>query len=144
MSQPSEPVIFSHFRIVGSYEALKGGATSEAMEDFTGGVTEVFDFRQDIPSNLWQIMRRAFDRDSLMGCSIEVHKNKWEVGKSGGRDQKLFVSLLKDAERSCPSFEAAAAGALNGQSCSNHLGFLMIIQKYKLHCIVNKIQGLVL
>lgn len=66
------------------------------MEDFTGGVTEVFDFRQDIPSNLWQIMRRAFDRDSLMGCSIEVHKNKWAVGKSGGRDQKLFVFLLKD------------------------------------------------
>ena len=63
----------SHFRLVGSYEALKGGATSEAMEDFTGGVTEVFDFRQNVPGNLWQIMQRAFDRDSLMGCSIEVH-----------------------------------------------------------------------
>ena len=62
----------SRFRIVGSYEALKGGATSEAMEDFTGGVTEVFDFRQDVPGNIWQIMRRAYDRDSLMGCSIEV------------------------------------------------------------------------
>ena len=62
----------SHFRLVGSYEALKGGATSEAMEDFTGGVTEVFDFRQNVPKNLWQIMQRAFDRDSLMGCSIEV------------------------------------------------------------------------
>ena len=61
------------FRLVGSYEALKGGATSEAMEDFTGGVTEVFDFRQDVPANIWQIMRRAYDRDSLMGCSIEVN-----------------------------------------------------------------------
>ena len=50
------------------------------MEDFTGGVTEVFDFRQNVPKNLWQIMQRAFDRDSLMGCSIEVRGGGWGGG----------------------------------------------------------------
>ena len=63
----------SYFRLNGSYEALKGGSTSEAMEDFTGGVCEFFDFRQSIPPALFKIMLKAYDRNSLMGCSIEVN-----------------------------------------------------------------------
>ena len=57
---------------MGSYESLKGGATSEAMEDFTGGVTETFDFRQNVPANMFHILDQAYKRCSLMGCSIEV------------------------------------------------------------------------
>lgn len=58
-------------RLHGSYEALKGGNTTEAMEDFTGGVTEFFEIK-DAPKDMYKIMKKAIERGSLMGCSIDV------------------------------------------------------------------------
>lgn len=58
-------------RLHGSYEALKGGTTSEALEDFTGGLTEFFDLKQP-PNHLMEMMMKGFEMGSLFGCSIEV------------------------------------------------------------------------
>ena len=58
-------------RLHGSYEALKGGNTLDAMEDFTGGLTEFFEL-SEAPKELFKIMRKAPKRGSLMGCSIDV------------------------------------------------------------------------
>ncbi|XP_036916110.1 calpain-9 isoform X2 [Sturnira hondurensis] len=66
----------AYAKLNGSYEALKGGSTIEAMEDFTGGVAETFATRE-APENFYEILEKALKRGSLVGCSIDI-KNSAE------------------------------------------------------------------
>jgi len=74
----------AYAKLHGSYESLKGGTTQEAMVDFTGGCTEMFDVSQSAPSGLFMILLKAYERFSLMGASLEpdpnIHEAKTSVG----------------------------------------------------------------
>ncbi|XP_013882639.1 calpain-9 [Austrofundulus limnaeus] len=61
----------AYAKLHGSYESLKGGSTMEAMEDFTGGVGEMYETKS-APKDLFLIMKKAMDRGSMMGCSIDI------------------------------------------------------------------------
>ena len=57
------------FRLYGGYESLKGGKTSEAMVDFTGGVVESFEFAK-VDASLFNRIEKGSKKASLMSCSI--------------------------------------------------------------------------
>ncbi|KAF7657388.1 hypothetical protein LDENG_00028110 [Lucifuga dentata] len=61
----------AYAKLNGCYEALSGGTTTEGFEDFTGGIAERHELGRADP-HLFHIIRKALDRGSLLGCSIDI------------------------------------------------------------------------
>ena len=79
--------IFPLFRLAGSYEALSGGQTGDALVDFTGGVNEAIDIREGGYQNdetkqqeLFVKMEHGHSHKSLISCSIHVCVHVLSVG----------------------------------------------------------------
>ncbi|XP_038217043.1 calpain-B isoform X1 [Zerene cesonia] len=93
----------AYAKLHGSYEALKGGSTCEAMEDFTGGVTEMYEM-SELPPNFYTILLKAYERNSLMGCSIEPDPNILEAETPVGliRGHAYSVTRVKYVDIETP------------------------------------------
>ncbi|XP_020500280.1 calpain-1 catalytic subunit [Labrus bergylta] len=63
----------AYAKVCGSYADMNAGTPAEAMVDFTGGVHVCVQLA-DPPHNLWELMCRAGQSKSLMGCGTPQGK----------------------------------------------------------------------
>ena len=71
-------VTFFHCRLRGSYDALDGGLTQDALVDMTGGISEVINIenKREVPDNLYDMLMKSFSMKSMLGACIFVSKHK--------------------------------------------------------------------
>uniref|UniRef100_A0A914BUM7 Calpain catalytic domain-containing protein n=1 Tax=Acrobeloides nanus TaxID=290746 RepID=A0A914BUM7_9BILA len=74
----------AYAKLYGSYEALKSGLTSEALEDMTGGLAERMKLEEDRSEVLWHIIMRGLKMGSIFGCSIDADPASYENKLSTG------------------------------------------------------------
>ena len=67
-------IVLKHYRLNGSYSALKGGSASEAMEDFTGGVSELVELHKE-QKNIFDLIKKSISKMCMLSCAIEVSKH---------------------------------------------------------------------
>uniref|UniRef100_A0A8C2K036 Si:ch211-202f3.3 n=1 Tax=Cyprinus carpio TaxID=7962 RepID=A0A8C2K036_CYPCA len=71
----------AYAKVCGSYADMHAGRVSEALLDFTGGVHMHYELKT-APTDLWEIMHRAYQSGVLMGCETPagVSKNRLPNG----------------------------------------------------------------
>ena len=64
----------AYAKLYGSYEALKGGTTCEAMVDFSGGCSETYELRDTKSDSLefFNTLLQNYHRSSMMAASISA------------------------------------------------------------------------
>uniref|UniRef100_A0A671S5F0 Si:ch211-202f3.3 n=1 Tax=Sinocyclocheilus anshuiensis TaxID=1608454 RepID=A0A671S5F0_9TELE len=65
----------AYAKVCGSYADMHSGRVSEALLDFTGGVHMHYELKT-APTDLWEIMHRAYQSEVLMGCETPAGYEK--------------------------------------------------------------------
>ncbi|XP_069668699.1 calpain-B-like isoform X3 [Periplaneta americana] len=84
----------AYAKLHGSYEALEGGTTSEAMVDLTGGVSEMFDLHAG-QRDVYKILLKAYERSSLLSCNILLDAKELEEQTEDGLVIRHAYSITK-------------------------------------------------
>jgi len=80
----------AYAKVYGSYEALDGGFTTDALIDMSGGIEESFDIKKmgyKEKDNFWSILYQAYHKNSIMGCSINADP--------AAREARMYNGLVK-------------------------------------------------
>ena len=63
----------AYAKLHGSYEALKGGTTMEAMVDFTGGCTEMYNLKDDdCPKDIMTMILKVIFSLKTWNCIVDI------------------------------------------------------------------------
>ncbi|XP_071129404.1 calpain-B-like [Mytilus edulis] len=67
----------AYAKLRGNYEALDGGKTQDAIVDMTGSIPETIDLKDKskIPDNLYDLVWKSYQMNSLMGAGINLPGN---------------------------------------------------------------------
>ncbi|CAI4227281.1 unnamed protein product [Auanema sp. JU1783] len=74
----------AYAKLYGSYEHLDGGTIVEALEDFTGGLTESMALDKTDKTVVLAMIVRGIQMGSLFGCSIHAKENEKEAKLDNG------------------------------------------------------------
>jgi len=113
-----------------------GGTSSEAMEDFTGGVTEIFDLARP-PVDLATVMTKAVERESLMACSIDV-RYVYDLSNSSSTlwvkkvHHRIFVTTSSNTDRLLPRDARSAMRGIAIVSCPS-VRLSAVVLRYSAH-----------
>jgi len=59
-------------RLYGSYELLHHSCIADILTLLTGGLVEQFNFTEELPDEMFDILLQALDSGSVITCSIDV------------------------------------------------------------------------
>ncbi|XP_035883696.1 calpain-14 isoform X2 [Phyllostomus discolor] len=80
----------AYAKLCGSYEDLQLGQVSDALLDFTGGVTITINLAE-APGNLWDILTRATYSKTLIGC--QTHAGEERMLENGLVDGHAYTVI---------------------------------------------------
>ncbi|XP_006901197.1 PREDICTED: calpain-14 [Elephantulus edwardii] len=92
----------AYAKLSGSYEDLQMGQVSEALVDFTGGVTMVINLAK-APDNLWELLAKATCSRTLIGCQTHLGERVLENGLVHGHAYTL-TGIRKVTCRRIPEY----------------------------------------
>ena len=87
----------AYAKLHGCYEALKGGSTCDAMVDFSGGCSETKELGVDEKEwdGIFKIMRKNYDRSTMMACYMNPDPNAFEAKTEVGLIRGHAYSVTK-------------------------------------------------
>jgi len=94
----------AYAKLCGSYEAMEGGFTTDALIDMTGGIEEAFELNstatagsKEFQEQIKTVLRQAYYRQSMIGCSITADPKITEARLDNGLVKGHAYSITRVA-----------------------------------------------